>query len=81
MIDVGIRFSEIELESSPTDVRTATTGAELISAPGNAIPDSPRPLFIPVANRGDLLNLVFTVDQVKLHTVHIYDLFVPEETP
>ena len=81
VIDVGIRFSEIELESSPTDVRTATTGAELISAPGNTIPDSPRPLFIPVANRGDLLNVVFTVDQVKLHTVHIYDLFVPEETP
>ena len=43
VIDVGIRFSEIELESSPTDVRTATTGAELISAPRNAIPDSPRP--------------------------------------
>ncbi len=81
VIDVGIRFSEIELESSPNDVRTATTGAELISAPGNTIPDSPRPLFIPVANRGDLLNVVFTVDQVKLHTVHIYDLFVPEETP
>jgi len=81
VIDVGIRFSEIELEPSPNDLRTATTGAELISAPNNPTPDSPRPLFIPPANRGDLLNIVFTVDQVKLHAVHIYDLFVPEETP
>tara|TARA_Y100000015_G_C2386570_1_gene87780 strand:+ start:423 stop:767 length:345 start_codon:yes stop_codon:yes gene_type:complete len=81
VIDVGIRFSEIELEPSPVDLQTATTGAELISAPNNSIPDPPRPLFIPSANRGNLLNVVFTVDQVKLHTVHIYDLFVPEETP
>ncbi len=81
VIDVGIRFSEIELEPSPRDLRTATTGAELISAPTNSQPEAPRPLFIPNANRGDLLNVVFTVNQVKLHAVHIYDLFVPEETP
>ena len=81
VIDVGVRFSEIELEPSPNDLKTATTGAELISAPSNPTPDSPRPLFVPVANRGGLLNVVITVDQVKLHTVHIYDLFVPEETP
>ena len=81
VLDVGIRFSQIELESSPNDLRTASTGAQLISAPSNSIPDSPRPLFIPVSNRGELLNVVVTVDQVKLHTVHIYDLFVPEETP
>jgi len=81
VIDVGVRFSEIELEPSPNDLRTASTGAQLISAPSNPIPDSPRPLFIPVSNRGELLNVVITVDQVKLHTVHIYDLFVPEETP
>ena len=81
VIDVGVRFSEIELEPSPRDLRTATTGAELISAPTNSQPEAPRPLFIPNANRGDLLNLVFTVNQVKLHAVHIYDLFVPEETP
>ena len=81
VIDVGIRFSEIELEPSPVDLRTASTGAQLISAPSNPTPDSPRPLFIPVSNRGELLNVVITVDQVKLHTVHIYDLFVPEETP
>jgi hypothetical protein len=36
---------------------------------------------VPSANRGDLLNVVITTDQVKLHTVHIYDLFIPEETP
>ena len=81
VIDVGIRFSEIELESSPGDLRTATTGAELVSAPGNSIPDAPRPLFIPPANRGNLLNVVITCEQVKLHAVHIYDLFIPEETP
>lgn len=81
VIDVGVRFSEIELEPSPNDLRTATTGAELISAPSNSQPEAPRPLFIPPANRGNLLNVVIEVDQVKLHTVHIYDLFVPEETP
>ena len=81
VIDVGVRFSEIELEPSPNDLKTATTGAQLISEPSNLQPEAPRPLFIPSANRGNLLNVVITVDQVKLHTVHIYDLFVPEETP
>ena len=81
VLDVGIRFSEIELEPSPNDLRTATTGAQLIDAPSNPTPDAPRPLYVPSANRGDLLNVVITVDQVKLHTVHIYDLFIPEETP
>jgi hypothetical protein len=81
VIDVGVRFSEIELEGVAQELHIATTGAQLISAPSNPTPEAPRPLYIPSANRGDLLNVVITVDQVKLHTVHIYDLFIPEETP
>ncbi len=81
VLDVGVRFSEIELEGVVQQLLTATTGAQLISAPSNPTPDAPRPLYVPSANRGDLVNVVITVDQVKLHTVHIYDLFIPEETP
>jgi len=81
VLDVGVRFSEIELEGVVQQLLTATTGAQLISAPSNPTPDAPRPLYVPSANRGDLLNVVITTDQVKLHTVHIYDLFIPEETP
>ena len=81
MLDVGVRFSEIELEGVAQQLFTASTGAQLIDAPTNPTADPPRPLYIPSANRGDLLNVVITVDQVKLHTVHIYDLFIAEETP
>ena len=81
VLDVGVRFSEIELEGVVQQLLTATTGAQLIAAPSNPTPDAPRPLYVPSANRGDLLNVVITTDQVKLHTVHIYDLFIPEETP
>ena len=81
VLDVGVRFSEIELEGVVQQLLTATTGAQLIDAPSNVTPDAPRSLYVPSANRGDLLNVVITVDQVKLHTVHIYDLFIPEETP
>lgn len=81
VLDVGVRFSEIELEGLVQRLLTATTGAQLIDAPSNPTPDAPRPLYVPSANRGDLLNVVITTDQVKLHSVHIYDLFIPEETP
>lgn len=81
VLDVGVRFSEIELEGVAQQLFTASTGAQLIDAPTNPTADPPRPLYIPSANRGDLLNVVITVDQVKLHTVHIYDLFIAEETP
>tara|TARA_S200002703_G_C3731016_1_gene224688 strand:- start:255 stop:776 length:522 start_codon:yes stop_codon:yes gene_type:complete len=81
VLDVGVRLSEIELEGLVQRLLTATTGAQLIDAPSNPTPDAPRPLYVPSANRGDLLNVVITTDQVKLHTVHIYDLFIPEETP
>ena len=81
ILDVGVRFSEVELESGPVQLRTVSTGAELISEPSNPQPEAPRPLYIPTANRGDLLNVVITTNQVRLQMVHIYDLFVPEETP
>ena len=81
VLDVGIRFSQIELEGVSRVISVVSTGAELITAPTNPTADSPRPLFIPTANRGELLNVKIVTDQVQLESVHIYDLFIPEVTP
>jgi len=76
-----VRFSELELESAPRRAATATTGFDLIAAPTNTNPESPRPLFIPSANRGELLNLKMETTQLIPLSVHIYDLFIAEVTP
>jgi len=81
VLDVGIRFSEVELEGVAQVLNVASTGAELIASPTNTSADSPRPLFIPTANRGELLNVKIVTDQIELQSVHIYDLFIPEVTP
>lgn len=81
VLDVGIRFSEVELEGVAQVLNVASTGAELIVSPTNTSADSPRPLFIPTANRGELLNVKIVTDQIELQSVHIYDLFIPEVTP
>ena len=81
VLDVGVRFSEVELESAPREAATVTTGFQLIGAPSNSAPESPRPLFIPNANRGELLNIDLEATQVIPLAVHIYDLFIPEVTP
>lgn len=81
VLDVGVRFSEVELESAPREPATATTGFQLIAAPSNSSPESPRPLFVPTANRGELLNVKLETTQLIPLSVHIYDLFIPEVTP
>jgi len=81
VLDVGVRFSQIELEGVSRVVSVVSTGAEQISAPTNPTADAPRPLFIPTANRGELLNIKIVTDQIQLESVHIYDLFIPEVTP
>ena len=81
VLDVGVRFSEIELEGESRVISVASTGAELIAAPTNTTADPPRPLFIPTANRGELINVKIVTDQTQLESVHIYDLLIPEVTP
>jgi hypothetical protein len=80
-LDHGIRFSEVELESSPRTPAVSSTGAELIEAPTNTTPEAPRPLYIPVANRGELLNIELEATQIIPLSVSIYDLFIAEVTP
>ena len=81
VLDVGVRFSEVELDSAPRSAATATTGFQLVAAPTNSSPESPRPLYIPSANRGELLNIELEATQAIPLSVHIYDLFIPEVTP
>ena len=81
VLDVGIRFSEVELEGIAQVLNVTSTGAELIAPPTSLSAESPRPLFIPTANRGQLLNVKIVTDQIELQSVHIYDLFIPEVTP
>ena len=80
VIDVGTRFTETELRGDANDIVEAFTGCDEVPAPSNVVPDPPRPLFVPVANRGELLNIVVTGQQLIPLTVHIYDVFMPEVT-
>ena len=89
VLDYGIRFTAPQhLESvnvpfgdaMPPD-SWAFSGTRKISAPSNTTPEGPRPLYVPSANRGDLLNIKVTVSSVSLTAVHIYDLYELEVTP
>ena len=82
VLDHGIRFEEgVDLDHERDNLSTAFTGGELISAPTNTTAVPPRPLFVPSANRGEVVNIVIDVSQCLIATVHIYDLLVPEVTP
>jgi len=81
IIDVGTRFTETELRGDANDIVEAFTGCNEVPTPSNVVPDPPRPLFVPISNRGELLNIVVTGEQLIPLTVHIYDVFMPEVTP
>lgn len=84
-IDYGIEFTnDLHIESDITGaerVQTLFTGCQLIEAPTNTTPDLPRPLYVPSANRGDLLVLEIELSAVALIGVHIYDIFESDVTP
>jgi|11BtaG_2_1085332.scaffolds.fasta_scaffold00078_21 hypothetical protein len=80
VLDAGTRFTETELRGDANDIMEAFTGCDEVPAPSNIVPDPPRPLFVPVANRGEVLNIVVTGQQLIPLTVHIYDVFMPEVT-
>lgn len=81
VLDVGCEFTEADLEANIHDISVAFTGCDLIQAPTNINPEPPRPLYIPSANRGEVLNIVITTTQAIPLTLSIYDIYVPEVTP
>ena len=81
VLDVGCKFTEVDLDAGWGVALTAFTGTELISAPSNPTPDPPRSLFVPSANRGQVLNLEVTTTFSVILGGHIYDLLDPEVTP
>jgi hypothetical protein len=61
---------------------TATTGATFYDPPsGTSGFDTPRPLYIPSANRGDMILLEVEVEDCDLVSVSFFDLYQPEVTP
>lgn len=86
VLDHGVQFTAPEHldafdvpfgDAMPTDA-WAFTGARNIDAPTNTTPENPRPLYVPSANRGELLNIKITVSSLSLTAVHIYDLYQVE---
>ena len=61
---------------------TATTGATFYDPPvGTSGFDTPRPLYIPSANRGDMLLFEVEVEDCDLVSTSFFDLYQPEVTP
>ena len=84
-IDYGIEFvNDVHIESDLTGterVKTLFTGCDLIAAPSNTTPELPRPLYVPSANRGELLILDVEVSAVAIASIHIYDVYESDVTP
>ena len=81
ILDYGVKFEEgVDLTHSG-EIGVAFTGTEIISQPSNTNPEPPRTLYVPTANRGELLNVVISSTQALPITVHIYDLLIPSVTP
>jgi len=84
LLDYGVRFeNNLHLQTNRSDLqpRQIFTGCQTIAAPTGTAYDFPRPLYVPVANRGELLNVQILVDSIALVSVHIYDIYQPEVTP
>jgi hypothetical protein len=81
ILDYGCRFTEgIDLSHERDNLQEAFTGCELISAPTNTTPEPPRPLYVPAAQRGNLLNVVVETALLLPFSIHIYDILIPEVT-
>jgi len=92
VLDYGIEFTAPnDLDSFNTPLGDAVppdqfafTGCR-IQAPNNTAAgdplDNPRPLIIPLANRGDLLNIKLTVNSLSVVACHIYDIYQVQVTP
>jgi len=81
VLDYGCKFQAgIDLAHERDNLQEAFTGCELIPAPINTSPEPPRPLFVPLAHRGSLLNVVVESQNLLPYSVHIYDVLIPEVT-
>ena len=88
VLDYGIQWGIQQLENlsvpfgdaMPPDA-WAFSGTRKLDAPTNTTPEPPRPLYVPSANRGDLLNIKLTVSSTSITAVHIYDIYQLEVTP
>ncbi len=79
ILDYGMRFLEgVDLENTRDELSVAFTGTTQIEAPTNTTPEGPRPLFVPSANRGELLNIVVESSLLLPATIHVYDVLIPE---
>ena len=83
VLDYGIKFIDLTTtrEDRSPDAFTFT-GTTPIDAPTNTTPTTIiRPLYVPSTNRGQLLNIKITVNDVVISGVHIYDIYQVEVTP
>lgn len=80
-LDVGCKYTEVDLAGDSFTLYSAFTGADLIAAPSNVTPDPPRVLYVPSANRGQVLNVAVTTNNLVVLGLHIYDIYDPEVTP
>ncbi len=81
VLDYGVNFlEETDLDNTRDTLSTAFTGTTLIDAPTNTTYDPPRPLYVPSANRGQLLNISVQANLLLPATIHVYDILVPEVT-
>ena len=61
---------------------TTSSGAIFYDPPtGTTGTDDPRPLYIPSANRGDMLILEVRVEDCDIVQLDIFDLYQPEVSP
>lgn len=83
VLDYGVKMTNLEtLGYNFSEDSFSFSGTTLNYTPTNTIPDViPRPLFIPSANRGELLNIKVTVTDVALSGFHLYDVYNVEVTP
>ncbi len=82
-IDEGCEFLYPNQLQAPerattTGVNRANTGSRLYTFPSGGIsaPTTPRPLYIPPANRGEELIVKVTASEVALYAVHLFDIFM-----
>jgi len=83
VLDNGIQFINLSAHRNSTAPdEVAFTGCTLIDAPTNVSPTTlVRPLYVPSTNRGELLNISVTVNDVAISGFHIYDVYEVEVTP
>lgn len=87
LLSKSVRFTysshlNMTLEGDIDHPYTATTGATFYDPPsGTSGFDTPRPLYIPSANRGDMLLLEVEVEDCDLVSVSFFDLYQAEVTP